>query len=180
MRVITGLARGRKLKTPTGYDVRPTTDQVKESMFNILMNDVEGRRVLDLFAGTGQLGIEAISRGAREVVFVDSSPESVKIVKDNLSLCGFEAPVLRTDALRYLDNCGKFDLIFLDPPYDSELYEQVLDKVNSIDLLNDGGIIVAEARRERLLPEMKAPYHKLREYNYGRLKICTYTKEISQ
>lgn len=180
MRVITGLARGRKLKTPTGYDVRPTADQVKESMFNILMNDVEGRRVLDLFAGTGQLGIEAISRGAREVVFVDSSPESVKIVKDNLSLCGFEAAVLRTDALRYLDNCGKFDLIFLDPPYDSELYEQVLDKVNSIDLLNDGGIIVAEARRERLLPEMNAPYRKLREYNYGRLKLCTYTKEITR
>ena len=177
MRVITGSARGRKLKTPQGYDVRPTTDNVKESMFNIIQNDVEGRRVLDLFAGTGQLGIEALSRGAAEAVFIDSDADSIKIVKDNLALCGFKAEVIRTDALSYLERCGKFDLIFIDPPYDSSLYEAVLERVNSIDLLSSGGIIVAEARRERALPEMRPPYVKLKEYSYGKLKLCTYTRE---
>lgn len=177
MRVITGTARGRKLLTPQGFDVRPTTDNVKESMFNILMNDIEGRRVLDLFAGTGQLGIEALSRGAASAVFVDKDSESLKIIKSNLALCRFEAEVVRRDALDYLDSCGKFDVIFLDPPYDSGLYEPVLSKVNSFDLLNDGGIIIAESRRETALPDMKEPYFKRKEYNYGRVKLCTFVKE---
>lgn len=177
MRVITGTARGRKLQTPQGFDVRPTTDNVKESMFNILMNDIEGRRVLDLFAGTGQLGIEALSRGAESAVFVDKDPESLKIIKSNLALCRFEAEVVRRDALDYLDLCGKFDVIFLDPPYDSGLYEPVLNKVNSFDLLNDGGIIIAESRREMAFPDMKEPYFKRKEYYYGRVKLCTYVKE---
>ena len=114
MRVITGSARGRKLKTPSGNDVRPTTDNVKEAIFNILRDDVEGRRVLDLFAGTGQLGIEALSRGAREAVFVDSSPESLKIVKENLALCRFSAAVVRSDAVSFLSRGGKYDVIFID------------------------------------------------------------------
>ena len=94
MRVITGSARGRRLKTPEGMDIRPTTDNVKESVFNILQFDIEGRRVLDLFAGTGQLGIECLSRGAREAVFIDQSREAVKIIRENLKACGFSAPVL--------------------------------------------------------------------------------------
>lgn len=177
MRVITGTARGRKLKTPDGMDIRPTTDNVKESIFNIVQFDIEGRRVLDLFAGTGQLGIECLSRGAREVVFVDSSRDAVKIVKDNLKTCGFSAPVLQMDALSYLRSCGKFDLIFIDPPYDSGVYESVLETINSVDLLSDGGIIMCESRREKSLPEMNAPYRKVKEYNYGKVKLCLYTKE---
>ena len=177
MRVITGSARGRKLKTPEGMDIRPTTDNVKESVFNILQFDIEGRRALDLFAGTGQLGIECLSRGAREVIFIDQSRDAVKIIRENLKACGFAAPVLQQDALSYLSACGKFDLIFVDPPYDAELYAPVLEKINSIDILSDGGIIVCEARREKDLPDMRPPYVKRREYAYGRVKLCLYSKE---
>lgn len=177
MRVITGTARGRRLKTPENYDIRPTTDNVKESVFNIVQFDIEGRRVLDLFAGTGQLGIECLSRGAESVVFVDKSRDALNIVRDNLKTCGFKAQVVQEDAESFLRHCGKFDLIFVDPPYDSGLYAPVLRAVNTFDILSDGGIIVCEARREERLPDMDAPYLKSREYNYGKVKICIYTKE---
>ena len=177
MRVITGTARGRKLKTPSDYDVRPTTDNVKESIFNIISFDIEGRRVLDLFAGTGQMGIEAISRGAGETVFVDNSLSSIKLIKENLDICGFKAPVIKSDALSYIQNAEPFDVIFIDPPYDSTLYEQVLEKVNTIDLLKKNGIIIVEARKERALPDMKEPYFKKKEYIYGKVKVVTFTKE---
>ena len=177
MRVITGSARGRRLKTPEGMDIRPTTDNVKESVFNILQFDIEGRRVLDLFAGTGQLGIECLSRGAREVVFIDQNRDAVKIVKENLKACGFSAPVLQQDALSYLSCCGKFDLIFVDPPYDAGLYKPVLEKINSIDILSEGGIILCESRRETDMPEMPAPYYLRKEYRYGKVKLSLYSKE---
>lgn len=177
MRVITGSVRGRKLKTPLNDAVRPTADSVKEALFNIIRSDVEGRRVLDLFAGTGQLGIEALSRGAADAVFVDASPASLKLVRENLALCGLDAEVVRSDAVSYLRSCGKFDVIFIDPPYDSELYETVLESINSIDILNKGGIIIVEARRERELPVMSSPYRFLKEYRYGKVKLCTYTRE---
>lgn len=180
MRVITGSARGRKLKTPEDYDIRPTTDNVKESVFNIIQFDIPGRRVLDLFAGTGQLGIECLSRGAAEAVFIDQSRQAVNIVKENLRTCGLKGTVLQTDAIDYLRRCGKFDLIFVDPPYDSDLYEPVLKTVNSVDILSDGGIIVCETRREKLLPDMSAPYKKGREYVYGKVKIGIYTKETDE
>ena len=177
MRVITGTARGRRLKTPENFDIRPTTDNVKESVFNIIQFDIEGRRVLDLFAGTGQLGIECLSRGAAEAVFIDENTAAVKIVKENLKTCGFTAAVLQQDALSYLRHCGKFDLIFVDPPYDSGLYESVLETINSVDILSDGGIILCESRREKSLPDMRAPYRKKKEYNYGRVKLTVYIKD---
>ena len=177
MRVITGTARGRRLKTPENYDIRPTTDNVKESVFNILQFDIEGRRVLDLFAGTGQLGIECLSREAAEAVFIDENTAAVKIVKENLKTCGFTAAVLQQDALSYLRHCGKFDLVFVDPPYDSGLYESVLETINSVDILSDGGIILCESRREKVLPDMRAPYRKKKEYNYGRVKLTVYIKD---
>lgn len=177
MRVITGTARGRRLKTPEGMDIRPTTDNVKESVFNILQFDIEGRRVLDLFAGTGQLGIECLSRGAREAVFIDRSRDAVRIIKENLKTCGFSAPVLQQDALSYLRSCGRFDLIFVDPPYDSGLYADVLETINSVDILSDGGIIICESRREAVLPELRAPYVKRKEYAYGKVKLTLFSKE---
>lgn len=177
MRVITGSARGRRLKTPDDYDIRPTTDNVKESLFNIIQFDIEGRRVLDLFAGTGQLGIECLSRGAREAVFVDNCREAVKIVKENLKSCGLYGTVVQQDALSYLKGCGRFDLIFVDPPYDAGLYESVLEIVNSIDILSDGGIIICESRRDRAMPQMREPYKKGKEYVYGKVKLCVYFKE---
>lgn len=177
MRVITGSARGRRLKTPENYDIRPTTDNVKESVFNIIQFDVEGRQVLDLFAGTGQLGIECLSRGAAGAVFVDRDREAVRIIKDNLKTCGMKATVLQEDSISFLNHCGKFDVIFIDPPYDSDLYESALKIINLVDILSEGGIIICEARREKMLPEMTEPYRKRREYNYGKVKICIYNKE---
>ena len=177
MRVISGSVRGRRLKTPENYDIRPTTDNVKESLFNIIQFDIEGRRVLDLFAGTGQLGIECLSRGADSVVFIDQSREAVKIIKENLKACGLSAPVLQQEALSYLRGCGSFDLIFVDPPYDSGLYEPVLNVINSVDILSDGGIIVCESRRETPMPELASPYQKRREYRYGKVKLTLYVKE---
>lgn len=179
MRVITGTARGRRLKTPDNYDIRPTTDNVKESVFNIIQFDIEGRQVLDLFAGTGQLGIECLSRGAAGAVFVDRDRDAVRIVKDNLKTCGMKATVLQEDSISFLNHCGKFDVIFIDPPYDSDLYESALKIINLVDILSEGGIIICEARREKVLPEMTEPYRKRKEYNYGKVKICIYTKELA-
>ena len=176
MRVITGIAGGRKLKSPEGESVRPTTDHVKQAMFNILQFDLEGRRILDLFGGTGQLGIEALSRGAREVVFTDSSRTSVQLIRENLKRCGLEGKVLQTDALSYLARGEKFDVIFIDPPYDGGLYQAVLERINAVDNLTEGGIIVSEARAGTELPELSAPYFKLRERRYGNVKICIYSK----
>ena len=99
MRVISGSMRGKRLREPANYDIRPTTDKVKESIFNIIQFDIEGRRVLDLFAGTGQLGIECLSRGAAEVTFVDQSREAIAIVRDNLKSCGFDARVVQEDSI---------------------------------------------------------------------------------
>ena len=177
MRVITGSARGRRLKTPETYDIRPTTDNVKEAVFNIIQFDVEGRRVLDLFAGTGQLGIEALSRGAAEAVFVDRDREAVKIVKENLKACALQAAVRQEDALSALRREEKFDLIFVDPPYDAGLYTDVLETIKSVDKLTDGGIIICEARSTEPLPDLAAPYGKRKEYRYGKVKIAVYTKE---
>ena len=177
MRVITGSARGRRLKELPGLDTRPTTDRVKEGLFSALQFDIEGRRVLDLFAGTGQLGIECLSRGAESAVFVDKDRAAIQIVKENLKLCGLKGTVVQEDALSFLRHCGRFDIIFVDPPYDSNLYESVLETVKLVDILSEGGIILCEARRDRALPEMTPPYRKRKEYVYGKVKLCLYTKE---
>lgn len=177
MRVITGTARGRKLKEPVGMDIRPTTDSVKEAIFNTIQFDIEGRRVLDLFAGTGQLGIEALSRGAAKAVFVDRDREAVKIVKENLKACSLQAVVRQEDALSALRREEIFDLIFVDPPYDAGLYGPVLETIKSVDKLTDGGIIICEARSTEPLPDLAAPYGKRKEYRYGKVKIAVYTKE---
>lgn len=179
MRVITGKARGKKLKEPADYSIRPTTDNVKESIFNIIQFDIEGRRILDLFAGTGQLGIECISRGAREVTFVDQSKDAVALVKANLKSCGFEAKVCMEDSVSFLQRAGSYDLIIIDPPYATGLINSALEIINSVDILSEGGIIVCESSSDKLMPEMTAPYFKRREYRYGKVKITTYGKETN-
>ena len=176
MRVITGTARGRKLTEPKDMSVRPTTDMVKEAIFSIVQFDVPGRRVLDLFAGTGQLGIEALSRGARECVFVDNSPASLALVRKNLEICKMQAPVIRSDALAYLSGCGKFDLVFIDPPYHAGLYDKVLENIFGFDILNDGGIILVESMRGEPMPEAAAPYVFGKTYNYGKISLTTYMR----
>ena len=174
MRVITGMARGRKLREPANMDIRPTTDQVKEALLNIVQFDIEGRRVLDLFAGTGQLGIEALSRGARSATFVDESSEAIKIIKANLEHCRLTGEVVRTDAIGFLKRCGKYDLIILDPPYASDLLEKTLKYIIEFDILAEGGIIICETGAEKTVPQLDAPYYTGREYKYGKvhLTVC--------
>ena len=179
MRVISGSAGGRNLKEPAGSSIRPTSGKVKESIFSIVQFDIEGRRVLDLFAGTGQLGIEALSRGARSVVFVDSATESVKLIRENLKICGFSefAEVYPRDAIRHIECDGKFDLIFIDPPYDSKLAEMAVMKIIEFDKLNINGIMISESNSSISALEVPLPYMLKREYKYGGVKIAKYTRE---
>lgn len=177
MRVITGTQRGRKLLSPRDEAIRPTSDRVKEALFTIVQFDVPGRRVLDLFAGTGQLGIEALSRGAAQCVFVDSSPEALALVRKNLDLCHLQAPVIRADALSFLERCGKFDMLFVDPPYQGGLYNPVLEKVFWFDICSEGGIIAVECPREVVLPPAPSPYEKGRTYHYGKTSLNLYRRQ---
>ncbi len=177
MRIISGTARGRRLKELPGLHTRPTTDKVKESIFNIIQFDVEGRRVLDLFGGTGQLGIEALSRGAERAVFVDAGREAAKIIQENLEMTGFsrQARVVRGDALSFLGSCReKFGLAFLDPPYAADLMDQALKQMAAIDIMTENGIIICESSLEKVLPQLPGPYEKGREYRYGKIKLTLY------
>ena len=176
MRVITGTARGRRLAEPANMDIRPTTDQVKEAIFNIIQFDVEGRRVLDLFAGSGQLGIEALSRGAASCVFVDSSREAQKLVRENLSRCQLTGTVLQSDGVDYLRRREKFDLIFLDPPYGKGLEGRAIEGIIEFDILSKGGIIVCETRPEVTLPEIPEGYGRVKVYKYGKIKLTVITR----
>ena len=146
MRVITGSARGRRLKELEGMETRPTTDRVKEGLFNVLQFDIEGRRVLDLFAGTGQLGIECLSRGAASAVFVDKRPDAVKLIRENLKLCDLtdRARVVAGDSMEFLKSVReKFDLVLLDPPYQAELLEAAIAHIARHDLLTPHGMMAA-------------------------------------
>ncbi|MSP38814.1 MAG: 16S rRNA (guanine(966)-N(2))-methyltransferase RsmD [Deltaproteobacteria bacterium] len=150
MRVIGGAARGRRLKVPKGQSVRPTAARVKESLFNILPHDFTGLRVLDLFAGSGNVSIEALSRGAEQAILVDESPRSASAIKENLRLLNLNqrsqvwiAPVARS--LRKLAQTGaSFDVIFLDPPYDRKWVGATLKAIGEFHLLRGGGKVVAE------------------------------------
>jgi len=181
VRIITGSARGRKLKAPDGLDIRPTSDRVKESIFNAIQFDIEGRRVLDLFAGTGQLGIEALSRGARDAVFVDNYPTAVHTIRENLAHVDFEdrGEILQADAQSAVARfpADRFGLIFLDPPYDSDLLGPTIEAVMRREILMPGGLMVCESPREESLPMGGNGYAVLREYRYGKVKITLYTRE---
>lgn len=180
MRVITGTARGRRLKELSGMETRPTTDRVKEGLFNIVQFDIEGRRVLDLFGGTGQLGIECLSRGADHAVFVDQRKDAVALIRDNLRTTELadRGQVVQGDSLAYLASCReRFHLIFLDPPYASELLERALETIVRFDILSGNGIIVCETPVDRVLPEAPAPYRKGKEYRYGKIKLTLYRRD---
>lgn len=181
MRVITGTARGKKLKELPGLDTRPTTDRVKEGLFNVIQFDIEGRRILDLFAGTGQLGIECLSRGAAHCDFVDSAPAAMKIIKENVAACRLteKATFHPKDFSAFLNGVrGKYDLIFLDPPYASGNLERALEKITAIDIVTGNGIIVCETPVEHELPELPDFFQKQGEYRYGKIKVTLYRRSV--
>ena len=180
LRVISGKARGVSLKTPQGQHTRPTADRVKEALFSIIQFDVPTARVLDLFGGTGQLGIEALSRNAAFVVFVDERDDACKLIKENLKRTKFEqaAKVIRSDYMAYLRRCTeKFDIVFLDPPYAEEFLENSLKMITEIDILQSGGIIVTERPLEKELLFESPGYIRSKDYKYGNTLLTLYRKE---
>jgi len=180
MRVITGSARGRKLKELQGYDTRPTADRVKEGLFNIIQFDIEGRKVLDLFAGTGQLGIEALSRGAASAVFVEQRRDAIALIKENLRLTRLEdnAKVIPGESMAFLASCReRFDIILLDPPYASDLLKNAVNAIYRFDILSNHGIIVCESAVEWDAPPVEPPYFLRRSYRYGKTKLTLICRE---
>ena len=136
--------------------------------------DIPGRKVLDLFGGTGQLGIEALSRGAAHCTFLDQRRDAVALIRENLKLCRLEenAKVMQGDSLAFLNSCReKFDVIFLDPPYHTDLMDRALELVTKIDILSEHGIIICETMADRQLPPMEAPYEWGKDYRYGQIKL---------
>lgn len=179
MRVITGKARGVQLKTPDGMLTRPTTDRVKEALFSIINFDIPGAKVLDLFGGTGQLGIEALSRGAKSAVFVDAREDACKLIKENLKRTKMEQDgrVIRSDYADYLSRCREqFDIIFLDPPYAEVFLENALKRITEIDILQSNGIIVTERPLGKELPWEFENYTRSRDYKYGKTLLTIYRK----
>ena len=182
MRVITGLARGKRLNTQKGESVRPTPERVKEALFSALQFQIEGRRVLDLFAGSGQLGIESLSRGARQAVFVDASKDSVAIVQANLEHTGFtdRALVKKMDFSMFLvENREPFDLAFLDPPYRTGILQRALPM--TADAMNKGGTIVCENPSDEEMPETAGDFIRVRSYRYGKIVLTLYRhKDVTE
>lgn len=178
MRVITGIARGRRLETLPGENVtRPTTESVKEALFSMIQFELEGRRVLDLFAGSGQLGIEALSRGAGHCTFVENNRQALKIVESNLSHCKLKdnSKVVLSDALSFLMRKDNFDIAFLDPPYNQGLIEKCLPLL--LPMMSDDGIVVCETSADENLPENIDGFTADRVRRYGKTKLTLYRKD---
>ena len=180
MRVISGKARGINLKTPDGLLTRPTIDRVKEALFSIINFDIPCATVLDLFGGTGQLGIEALSRGAKSAVIVDQREEACRLIRENLRRTKLEqdAKVVRSDYMDYLKRCReKFDIILLDPPYAEVFLENALKCITEIDILQSGGIIVTERPLGKDLPYLFEGYTRSKDYKYGNTLLTIYRKD---
>lgn len=173
MRIISGTSRGRRLVTLRGHALRPTSDRVKESIFNILGGEVEEKVVLDLFAGTGNLGIEALSRGARRVLFVEKGREALRIIQRNLHQCDFKEryeiiPKEASRAIGILERRGEtFDLIFMDPPYEKEHIQKTLTKLNLCRIYHDGSILVIEHSRREPLPQKTGRWSLVKQRMMG-------------
>ncbi len=181
MRVISGTARGKVLQAVPGQGTRPTTARVKESVFNIIQMQVRGAQVLDLFAGTGQMGIEALSRGAAYADFVEQDKTALQVVRKNISSARVEerAQVYACAALTYLQKAKpqSKDVIFLDPPYGGKVLEEILFAIQRFDILQANGIIICESAVDDV---WKTPFAVKREYRYGTIKITVLCKEESE
>ena len=179
MRVITGSARGRKLRSPEGTDVRPTSDMVKEAVFSVIQFDIETSAVLDLFSGSGQLGIEALSRGAASCTFVDISASSLAVTKENISAAGMEdrADTVLADGAAFIARTDRiFDIAFLDPPYSKGIIGKILPDCAA--RMSQRGVIVCEHERGLVLPEIAGELEKKKTYRYGKTEVTIYRAEV--
>lgn len=182
MRVISGSAKGKKLKAPAGLNTRPITDMIKEALFNVLAAKVTDAKLLDLFAGSGSVGIEALSRGAQTVVFVDNSVEALKVVKENLNNCNFtrEYHVLRSDVFKALGllkrHNSKFDLVYVDPPFTNErIFNEIMESLAATDILEIDGIVIIRTPRRKEMPNFTG-LHKYRLNHYGESSLHYYCR----
>jgi len=183
MRVIAGEAKGRRLKSPRGMETRPTSDKVKEALFSILGNRVVDTRMLDLFAGTGAIGIEALSRGAARVDFVESDRAMADILEKNLTACGFHgrAEVYRMDAFKFLKQIRQpYDLIFADPPYHAWHLKKLLPAVERGAMISPDGLLIVEHFRRIALPNPVGKLRIFRSYEYGDTVLTLYHGEESE
>lgn len=178
MRVISGIAKGRNLKAPRGLKTRPTTDRVKEALFNILGQTMQGSSFLDLFAGTGAIGIEALSRGAESLVLVEKGPQALRVIKENLELTGLgnNAKVINKDVYIAMETLQseQYDYIFMDPPYLKEHEGKVLCIIDRLSLLKDNGIVVIERSKLDTLPLQVGRIKLYREEKYGDTVLSFY------
>lgn len=183
MRIIAGQYKGRRLKTLDGLHVRPTSDRLRETVFNILMPRIEGARFADICAGSGALGIEALSRGAHEVVFIENNRRAAQIISENLQHCGIAAGVrvINRDALTALKYLGEkqvqFDICYLDPPYDAQLYSPILWVLAKQPLLAENGLVVVEHRRQSPLAERFETLRAFRTLTQGETQLTFYRHE---
>ena len=173
MRIITGSARGIKLKTLEGEATRPTAERIKEAVFSRIQFDLEGRRVLDLFSGSGQLALEALSRGALEAVMIDKSADAIKIIRENAEKTHLKdrCRIFQSDALDFINrNSGEqFDIIFLDPPYASNLYIPILKALLNSNMLKPMSIIVCESDKDIFTEDMKGRFDIIKQNRYGKI-----------
>lgn len=176
MRIITGKAKGKKLFTLEGDATRPTSERIKGAIFSAIQFDIEGRRVLDLFAGSGQMGLEALSRGATKATFIDCSRDAMEIVKKNAVATGFadDSKFIVSDSANYLRKAAgrdKYDLVFIDPPYAMNLCKKSLEALLRYEALNNGAIVVLESGEEEidLASEPYSSFEVIKSTSYGRM-----------
>jgi len=185
LRVITGIAKGKRLKAPPGMTTRPITDMIKEALFNVISYGVEESMFLDLFAGSGSIGIEALSRGAEKVIFIDRDARAVRVIRENLENCGFERDkfeVYRSDVFKSVDilekRKQKFDLIYIDPPFINEdIFGRILYRIDKADIIDSRGKVILRTRRNKQLPEDLKHLLQYRSNNYGESTLHYYMRD---
>ncbi len=180
MRIIAGEFKGRKLAAPPDYKVRPTAEKVREAIFSMIQIHVPDAVVADLFAGTGSLGLEALSRGAKRAYFVDRDRRSISFTKENVKACGMEerSVLMCSDyALAIANIHDRADIVFLDPPYKAGLMLDCLRRLSESDILPEGGIVVAEHGRDELLPEKVRNLELIKDRKYGKVRVSIYEKQ---
>ena len=180
MRIPGGIHRGRVLKVPDGLEVRPTQDRVREALFNILMHDIAGARFLDVFAGSGAVGLEAMSRGASSVVFVERNPRHIAYIKANSAMLKLAPEIIQADAYQFLAGYSgaPFDIVYADPPYalgEEQGFETVLANLAARNVLKAGGLFIAETTLKMSVSDLPG-WDLCRDREYGKTRIAIWRR----